>query len=233
LASRFAGLRRVRQGLTPLVVLFFVALAGAASLGFPALAQSLEQQIDSALKPAPRPDQQPGVTRGLGVTRGFSDTKSDDEHRFIDRLRSRAIAVEPTQPEAAEDRHKIAEMIMGKPQIDLEIYFDYDSAVVGPKALPALVALGNVLSKPDYRSAVFFINGFTDARGGADYNLRLSQRRAEAVKRVLIEQFGLPPDTLISTGFGKELLKFPEQPFADQNRRVQIVNTEQKASAGR
>jgi outer membrane protein OmpA-like peptidoglycan-associated protein len=122
---------------------------------------------------------------------------------------------------------------MGKPQIDLEIYFDYDSAVVGAKALPALVALGNVLSKPDYRSTVFFINGFTDATGGADYNLRLSQHRAEAVRRVLIEQFGLPPDTLISTGFGKELLKIPEQPFADQNRRVQIVNTEQKASAGR
>ena len=232
MASRFAGPRRVRQGVTPLVILFFVALAGAAPVGSSALAQSLEQQIDSALKPAPQPDQQP-VTRGIGVTRGLSDTKSDDEQRFIDRLRSRAIAVEPTQPGAAEDRHKIAEIIMGKPQIDLEIYFDYDSAVVGPKALPALVALGNVLSKPDYRSTIFFINGFTDARGGADYNLRLSQHRAEAVRRVLIEQFGLPSDTLISTGFGKELLKFPEQPFADQNRRVQIVNTEQKASAGR
>ena len=120
-----------------------------------------------------------------------------------------------------------------KPNIDLEIYFDYDSAVVGPKALPALIALGNVLSKPDFRGTIFFINGHTDARGGIEYNLGLSQRRAEAVRRVMIEQFKLAPDTLIATGFGKELLKIPEQPYADQNRRVQIVNTEQKATAGR
>jgi hypothetical protein len=48
----------------------------------------------------------------------------------------------------------------------------------------------------------------------------------------MIEQFGLPPDTVIATGFGSELLKFPDQPDADQNRRVQIVNTEQSAAMG-
>jgi outer membrane protein OmpA-like peptidoglycan-associated protein len=194
-----------------------------------AVAQSLEQQIDSALRSEPKAD----FSRGLGVTRSSGDPRTADDQRFIDRLRSRSIAIEPTQPDAADERVKIAEIIRNKPQIDLEIYFDYDSAVVGPRALPALIALGRVLSRPDYQGTIFFINGFTDARGGPEYNLRLSQRRAEAVRRVLIEQFRLPTDTLISTGFGKELLKFPEQPFADQNRRVQIVNTELKATAGR
>jgi outer membrane protein OmpA-like peptidoglycan-associated protein len=206
------------------------ALAGFAGAGStPSFAQSLEQQIDSALKSEAKPN----LTRGLGLTRPPSDPKAADDQRFIDRLRTRAIVVEPTQPGAAEDRAKIAEIVRDKPRIDLEIYFDYDSAVVGPKALPALIALGTVLSKPDYASTIFFINGYTDAKGAADYNLGLSQRRADAVRRVLIEQFKLPPDTLISTGFGKEQLKIPEQPYADQNRRVQIVNTEQKATAGR
>jgi outer membrane protein OmpA-like peptidoglycan-associated protein len=90
-----------------------------------------------------------------------------------------------------------------------------------------------VLSKPDYVSTIFFINGYTDAKGSSDYNLGLSQRRADAVRHVLIEQFRLPANTLIPIGFGKEQLKFPEQPFADLNRRVQIVNTEQRATVGR
>jgi outer membrane protein OmpA-like peptidoglycan-associated protein len=219
------SIRRIARAVIGMLAVTLVAAAGAGHIA--AQAQSLEQQIDRALKS----EADPAVTRGL--TRSLADPRADDEQRFIDQLRSRAIAVEPTRPEAADDRAKIAEIIKGKPMIDLEIYFDYDSAVVGPKALPALLALGNVLSKPDYRSTIFFINGHTDARGGAEYNLGLSQRRAEAVRHVMIEQFRLPPDTLIAAGFGKELLKIPEQPYADQNRRVQIVNTERKASVGR
>jgi outer membrane protein OmpA-like peptidoglycan-associated protein len=219
------SIRRIARAVIGMLAVTLVAAAGAGHIA--AQAQSLEQQIDRALKS----EADTAVTRGL--TRSLTDPGADDEQRFIDQLRSRAIAVEPARPQAAEDRAKIAEIIKGKPMIDLEIYFDYDSAVVGPKALPALLALGNVLSKPDYRSTIFFINGHTDARGGAEYNLGLSQRRAEAVRHVMIEQFRLPPDTLIAAGFGKELLKIPEQPYADQNRRVQIVNTERKASVGR
>ena len=220
-----AWVRRVCSG-----VLLAGALAGIAGAGSaPSLAQSLEQQIDSALKTQASPH----LTRGLAITPSPGDPKAADEARFIDQLRARSIAVEPSQPGAAEERAKIAEIVRDKPRIDLEIYFDYDSAVVGPKALPALIALGNVLSRPDYASTIFFINGYTDAKGSSDYNLGLSQRRADAVRHVLIEQFRLPANTLIPIGFGKEQLKFPEQPFADLNRRVQIVNTEQRATVGR
>jgi outer membrane protein OmpA-like peptidoglycan-associated protein len=196
----------------------------------PALAQSLEQQIDSALKSDKRSTMTRSLTQPLNT--GETDRKAAGERRFIDLLRSRSIAIEPSEPASAEERIKIIEIAGDKPRIDLEIYFDYDSAAVGAKAVPTLIALGNVLSKPDYAGAIFFINGYTDAKGSAEYNLGLSQRRAAAVRRVLIEQFKLPADTLIATGFGKEQLKLPDQPFADQNRRVQIVNTEQKA-AGR
>jgi len=216
----------------------FDLLAGAA----PALAQGLEQQIEDALKPKP----QPFLTRGLGApTRSLNDPKSDaraaDEQQFINRLRTRSIAVEPTGPGqaappapaiAAEDRAKIVEIVKEKPKIDLEIYFDYNSAVISPRAVPQLVALGNVLSKADYKGTVFFINGHTDAAGTPEYNHGLSQRRADSVRRMLIEQYKLAPDTLIAVGFGKEQLKDPANPMADQNRRVQIVNTEMKA-AGR
>ena len=41
----------------------------------------------------------------------------------------------------------------------------------------------------------------------------------------------LAPDTLVAVGMGKEDLKFADRPFADENRRVQIANSEVKATA--
>jgi outer membrane protein OmpA-like peptidoglycan-associated protein len=214
-------------------------------LGGPAYAQSLEDQISNALKPK-APAQQPGVglTRGRGAVRPAPDAATLEQQQFINKLRTRSIAIEPTAPSpnappppavvvAPEERAKIAEIVKDKPKIDLEIFFDYNSFQVGPKALPALFALGKVLSGGDFKGTVFFINGYTDARGSAEYNQILSQRRADSVRRILIEQFHLAPDTLIGVGFGEENLKIPDQPNADQNRRVQIVNTEMKASAGK
>ena len=61
----------------------------------------------------------------------------------------------------------------------------------------------------------------------------LSQRRANSVRRVLIEQYRLAPDTLIAAGFGKEQLRNPGNPLGEENRRVQIVNTTVQATAGR
>jgi outer membrane protein OmpA-like peptidoglycan-associated protein len=219
-------------------VLIGAVLAGALSLssGAPGFAQSLEQRIDDALKPKTHP----ALTRGLSLTtRSASDPKTADEQQFINRLRTRSIAVEPSgsgqappPPVAAEDRAKIAEIVKEKPKIDLEIYFEYNSWVIGPKAVPALVALGNVLSKADYQGTVFFINGHTDGAGTPEYNQILSQRRADAVRKMLIEQYKFAPDALIAVGFGKEQLKNSGNPLADENRRVEIVNTEMKA-AGR
>jgi outer membrane protein OmpA-like peptidoglycan-associated protein len=214
----------------------FVSLVAGLMLAFgvgaaSAQAPSLQDQIEKQLQPK----SQPGLTRSLGggTTRSMNaDPKAAEQQQFINRLRS--IAVEPTAPPPPpEERAKIAEIVKEKPSIDLEIYFDYNSAEIGPKALPALIALGNVLSKDDFKGIVFFINGHTDAAGSAEYNQVLSQRRAAAVRKVLIEQYKLAPDTLVAVGFGKEQLKHPGNPLAPDNRRVQIVNTEVKATAGR
>jgi outer membrane protein OmpA-like peptidoglycan-associated protein len=210
-------------------------------LAVPASAESLQDQISNALRsqnPAPPPG---GMTRGLTVQRPV-DPNTAEQQRFINNLRTRSIAIEPTKPTAPsapppaiaiapEEKAKIAAIVASKPKIDLEIFFDYNSAVVGPKALPALIALGNVLSSAEFKGTVFFINGYTDAHGSAEYNQVLSQHRADSVRRILIDQFHLSPDTLIAVGFGKDQLKLPDQPFADQNRRVQIVNTEMKGAA--
>jgi len=68
------------------------------------------------------------------------------------------------------------------------------------------------------------IEGYTDTTGSADFNMKLSQQRADTVRDFLISQ-GLLPDTITSKGFGEA------NPIADnstaagrkQNRRVEIV----------
>lgn len=179
-------------------------------------AQSLEDKIGAALQ-AKKP-----LTRSITVA---SDPKAAAEKQIVDRLRTRSISVEPAQPPTADERAQIADIARDKPAIDLKILFGYNSADISPKAVPALLALGNALSREELKGSVFLINGHTDAAGGADYNQLLSQRRANSVRRVLIEQYKLAPDTLIATGFGKEQLKNPANPLGAMNRRVQIVNT--------
>ena len=187
-------------------------------------AQSLEDNIGSALQ-AKQP-----LTRSLTATQ---DSKAAAEKQIIDRLRTRSISVEAVQAPTADERTQIAEIARDKPAIDLEILFEYNSADISPKAMPALAALGKALSRQDLKGSVFFINGHTDAAGGADYNQLLSQRRANSVRRVLVEQYRLVPDTLIAAGFGKEQLKNPANPLGQENRRVQIVNTTVQAAAKR
>jgi outer membrane protein OmpA-like peptidoglycan-associated protein len=71
----------------------------------------------------------------------------------------------------------------------------------------------------------FLIAGHTDAKGSNSYNLALSERRAESVKAFLVETYGVDGARLAVIGFGEEQLKNPDDPFADENRLVQIVNT--------
>lgn len=212
MADRFGKLRKL---IWSIVVVSAVALLGVPN---PSLAgeQPTEAQILDALK-------SPARTRGLGATRSLSDPKAADQRRLIEGLRTRSA-----RSLSVVEREKVAEIAREKPSIDLEINFDYNSASVGPKAVPILVALGRALSAAELKGTVFLINGHTDGKGGAEYNQDLSERRAEAVKRLLVEQFSLPTTTLVAVGYGKTQFKNSADPFAGENRRVQIVNTEVK-----
>jgi hypothetical protein len=61
----------------------------------------------------------------------------------------------------------------------------------------------------------------------------LSERRAEAVKLFLAQQFKLSPDNMLALGFGRSQLKNAAEPLAAENRRVQIVNTGEQAAVSR
>ena len=126
----------------------------------------------------------------------------------------------------AQERGDVAETVRrdNLPTADLEIYFDFDSASVMPAALPVLRTLGQALSDGRLAGGTFIVGGHTDAKGEADYNQSLSQRRAQAVRDFLLMNFPIEPAKLMAIGYREEQLKAPGEPLAAVNRRVQVIN---------
>jgi outer membrane protein OmpA-like peptidoglycan-associated protein len=122
------------------------------------------------------------------------------------------------------DRTRLAEVSRDLPQIDMIIYFAFDSAELLPEAQPVLDKLGTALAQDDFRGRSFVIAGHADAKGTPDYNRALSERRAESVKRYLKDKFNLSANDLMTVGYGFEQLKNTDNPLSEENRRVQVVN---------
>ena len=113
----------------------------------------------------------------------------------------------------------------------MEITFDYNSANISAAAQPAIQALGRALSNPDLKGSTFVVAGHTDAAGGEAYNQGLSERRADSVKRYLVEKFGLAGADLVTVGYGESRLKDAAHPLDAANRRVQVVNMADKTAS--
>ena len=180
-----------------------------------------EDQIVRALAPAKKP-----LTRGLSVGPQANPVISPEEGRFVQKIRGRT-----TRSLSVSEREEIATLVKDKPKIDLEINFDYNSADISTKSLPAVQALGRALTNPDLKGSTFVVAGHTDAAGGEGYNQELSERRADSIKRYLVDKYGITGSDLVTVGYGKSKLKDPANPLAEVNRRVQVVNMENKTTA--
>ena len=71
---------------------------------------------------------------------------------------------------------------------------------------------------------LFRSEGHTDAVGNDVDNLSLSDRRAESVSVVLTEQFQIPPENMVTQGYGEQFLKIPTDGPSRENRRVAVRN---------
>jgi len=98
------------------------------------------------------------------------------------------------------------------------IYFEFDEAILLPSSFPELDKL--VLKLQTYPTAKVEIHGHTDHEGSIDYNIKLSEARAQAVVNYLIEK-GIEATRLSAKGFGEE------QPLSEsdkaRNRRVEFL----------
>jgi outer membrane protein OmpA-like peptidoglycan-associated protein len=111
------------------------------------------------------------------------------------------------------------------PSLSMAIQFDFDSARLRPEGAAVLDRLATALQTSELKASRFLIEGHTDAKGSADYNLRLSRSRAEEVRRYLAAQ-GVAGQRLSAVGRGSQEPATPAAPLAAENRRVRIVTIE-------
>jgi len=183
-----------------------------------------EDQIVKALTP---PKKAP-LTRGLSMGPQADQAPNPAETKLINSIRGRS-----TRSLSNTEREEIATMAQDKPNIDLTITFDYNSADISAKSLPEVQKLGRALTNPDLKGSTFLLAGHTDAAGGDNYNQDLSERRADSIKRYLMDNFHITANDLVTVGYGKSKLKDPSQPLAEVNRRVQVVNMENRTTASK
>jgi len=183
-----------------------------------------------------------GGSKTRGLTLGTSSAESDraeKRRKVIEALRKR----EKTRGLSVEERPSLAvteqedfdkdyrESKEGRPFADIVIYFDFNAAVIRSRSKPSLAELGRALTNSQFSGKTFIIEGHTDAKGGDEYNQLLSERRASAVKRYLVNYLDVPESSLTIIGRGETELKLPEQPYAAENRRVQVINMGEVAKA--
>jgi outer membrane protein OmpA-like peptidoglycan-associated protein len=180
-------------------------------------------QILQALAPPKKP-----LTRGLSIGPQADPAKVAEEGAFVQKIRNRT-----TRSLSSGEREEIATIAKEKPNIDLEINFDYNSADISTRSMPSVQALGKALTNPDLKGSTFVVAGYTDAAGTDGYNQDLSERRADAIKRYLTDKYGIAGSDLVTVGYGKTKLKDPSNPMADVNRRVQVVNMQNKETASK
>jgi outer membrane protein OmpA-like peptidoglycan-associated protein len=208
-----------------IAILSLFALGSALSFHAAKAEEVTEDQILRALSSEKKP-----LTRSLsmGPPAQIDPAATETESKLVQSLRNRS-----SRSLSMGEREQLASIVKDKPKIDLEINFDYNSDRISAKSLPSVQALGRALANPDLKGSTFVLAGHTDAAGSDAYNQDLSERRADAIKRYLVDKSGIAGADLVTVGYGKTKLKDAAHPLAEVNRRVQVVNMENKATASK
>ncbi|AMR66511.1 OmpA family protein [Aquipseudomonas alcaligenes] len=133
--------------------------------------------------------------------------------------------VHGAEEQVAVVEETVVEEVVAEPaepvRVELDVKFDFDKTAVKPESQGDIKALADFMSQ--YPSTTTVVEGHTDSVGTDAYNQGLSERRANAVRDVLVNQYGVGGDRVSSVGYGET------RPVADNatsegraiNRRVE------------
>lgn len=128
----------------------------------------------------------------------------------------KGVGVKRKPKEKAESEHI--------PSFTIYVTFEFNSDQLTSDGELLLSQAGLALIDRRMRKYNIFLAGHTDSVGSDTYNMELSQRRAEAVRNYLVDNFRITPEQLFAQGYGESKLLLPDDPEADANRRVEIKN---------
>ena len=111
-------------------------------------------------------------------------------------------------------------MVKSGQTVALNLLFDYDKAELKPESMGELRTVAEVAAKNNYKINLL---GYTDNSGGPDYNLQLSQKRAESARQILVG-LGVKAEKIVATGFGERnpVAKNDTEEGKAKNRRVEV-----------
>lgn len=175
----------------------FLTLSTALSALLFSLAASAQQATPAAPAPASTPAPAPAVT-------------APAEAAPLD-----PIAQLKKDLHAVEDDKGITVTLLG------DVLYDFNQSNLRMEASPTLVKLADLIRKT--RKPVQ-ISGFTDDKGNAEYNKKLSELRAKALKASLVQR-GILATRISTAGYGRDQPKFPNtNPDGSDNAKGREIN---------
>jgi outer membrane protein OmpA-like peptidoglycan-associated protein len=151
-------------------------------------------------------------TRGIVINRNVEEETSES-------VSTAAISQPEASPAMANDF-----------SVAFRVQFAFDSVDLSGSARSTLDRMAEVLNHDLVKDKVILIEGHADSIGSADYNLRLSERRAEAVVRYLVQRNDVDSNRLVLKAKGESELYDPQNPADGVNRRVEFQNLTDLAS---
>jgi len=122
-----------------------------------------------------------------------------------------------------QKRPPIAPELNKLPTVNMDIQFDADTPIVKPESYARLGQLADTLVNSALLPYTFLIVGHVESTGRRENNVLLSQRRADAIRDILVNTFKISSKRLHSVGLGEEQLLDANRPNAPANNQTQIM----------
>ena len=128
------------------------------------------------------------------------------------------------EPEPSR-RPLIVPELRGLPTFNFNIHFDVDTPIILPDSYETVGRIADAMVNAPMLPYTFMIVGHTDSNGRREANVILSQRRADAIRDVLVNTFKISAKRLASLGLGEEQFIDQARPTSPLNLQIQIVTT--------
>ena len=146
------------------------------------------------------------------------------------KMRGRNEPPPARRPPIAPDLNKL-------PSFNVDIAFDVDTPIVQPESYQTVGRIADALVHASLLPYNILVVGHIEANGKREANAILSQRRADAIREILVNTFKISAKRIQSVGLGEEQLLDSARPTAPVNNQIQIMTlskipqTEQPAAA--
>ena len=131
-------------------------------------------------------------------------------------------ALRALRPVKSDYAAKITESVRDKHKgLHMRVNFQKNSFNLSNKAQNHLDILGEYLN--ENISTYVSLEGHTDKSGPDDWNMELSNKRAESAKAYLVQRYKISPERISTNGYGYSRLFDTKNPFNPKNRRVEVI----------